>query len=81
MVTVLKIAVAGAVFALTVWFLEPASLWRAVAQVRGLELVICGSFALLGILVQWVKWQQLARIISPELNWTDGLYSLLGGLL
>ena len=79
MVTVLKIAVAGAVFALTVWFLEPASLWRAAAQVRGLELVICGSFALLGILVQWVKWQQLARSISPELNWTDGLYSLLGG--
>ena len=79
MLTLVKFAVAAASLCYVVWYLEPASLWKAAGLVNGGQWLVCGIMSLLGIAVQWLKWQRLARIKLPELSWTDGLYSLLGG--
>lgn len=79
MVNSLKILLAAVVFSYLVWYLDPAMLWEAIAQVEGGRLLICGVLALLGIGVQWLKWQYLARSILPNISWSDSLYSLLGG--
>ena len=79
MLTLVKFAVAAALLSYVVWYLEPASLWQAAGQINGGQWLVCGIMSLLGIAVQWLKWQRLVRIKLPELSWSDGLYSLLGG--
>ena len=79
MVISLKIAVAAVLFGYIAWYLDPVVLWAAASEVSKLQWLVCGLLALLGIGVQWLKWQQLARTKIPELSWSDGLYSLLGG--
>ena len=61
------------------WYLEPAALLLAAGQVGRDKVLICGAIALVGIGVQWMKWQLLLRHQIPEVNGRDALYSLLGG--
>ena len=76
----LKIALAMALIGYVTWYLEPASLLAAAGQVGGGRLLVGGLLALLGVGVQWIKWQRLLRTKMPEVSWVQGLYSLLGGL-
>ena len=61
------------------WYLEPAELLAVLGQVGRDKVLICGAIALVGIGVQWMKWQLLLRNQIPETNRRDALYSLLGG--
>ena len=74
-----KIILATALLGCAVWYLEPAALLAAAGQVGRDKLLICGAIALVGIGVQWMKWQLLLRNQIPEVNGRDALYSLLGG--
>ena len=70
---------AMALLGCAVWYLEPAELFVAAGKVGGDKVLICGAIALVGIGVQWLKWQLLLRNQIPEVNGRDALYSLLGG--
>ena len=74
-----KIALALALLGGAIWYLEPAELLAAAGQVGGDKVLICGAIALMGIGVQWMKWQLLLRDQIPEVDGRDALYSLLGG--
>ena len=74
-----KIILATALLGWAVWYLEPAELLSAAGQVGRDKVLICGAIALVGIGVQWIKWQLLLRDQIPEANRRDALYSLLGG--
>ena len=74
-----KIILAMALLGGAVWYLEPAELLAAAGQVGRDKVIICGAIALVGIGVQWMKWQLLLRNQIPEVNGRDALYSLLGG--
>ena len=74
-----KIILATALLGCAVWYLEPAELLAAAGQVGRDKVLICGAIALVGIGVQWMKWQLLLRNQIPEANGRDALYSLLGG--
>ena len=74
-----KIFLATGLLGCAVWYLEPAALLAAAGQVGRDKLLICGAIALVGIGVQWMKWQLLLRNQIPEVNGRDALYSLLGG--
>ena len=75
----LKASIAIVLFGFLVWFLKPELLLEAAGQVDGSRLLLCGAIALVGIGVQWIKWQRLLREQIPEAKWIEGLYSLLGG--
>ena len=75
----LKASIAIVLFGFLVWFLKPELLLEAAGQVDGSRLLLCGAIALVGIGVQWIKWQRLLRDQIPEAKWIEGLYSLLGG--
>lgn len=79
MVLFLKIALAIALIGYVAWYLEPASLIVAAGQVGGGRLLVGGLLALVGLGVQWIKWQRVVWTKMPEASWVEGLYSLLGG--
>ena len=79
MIIWLKIALATALLGCAVWYLKPDELLAAAGQVGGDKVLVCGAIALVGIGVQWIKWQLLLRPQIPEANGRDALYSLLGG--
>ncbi len=74
-----KIILATALLGWATWYLKPAELLAAVGQVGTDKVLICGVIALVGLGVQWMKWQLLLRDQIPETNRRDALYSLLGG--
>ena len=74
-----KIILAAALLGCAVWYLEPAELLAAAGRVGGDKVLICGAIALVGIGIQWMKWQLLLHNQIPEVNGRDALYSLLGG--
>ncbi len=74
-----KIILAMALLGWAAWYLEPAELLAVLGQVGRDKVLICGAIALVGIGVQWIKWQLLLRNQIPETNRRDALYSLLGG--
>jgi hypothetical protein len=74
-----KIILATVLLGCAVWYLEPAELLAAAGQVGRDKVLICGAIALVGIGVQWMKWQLLLHNQIPEVNGRDALYSLLGG--
>ena len=74
-----KIILATALLGWAAWYLEPAELLATAGQVGRDKVLICGAIALVGIGVQWIKWQLLLRNQIPEVNGRDALYSLLGG--
>lgn len=79
MIIWLKIALATALLGCAVWYLKPDELLAAAGQVGTDKVLVCGAIALVGIGVQWIKWQLLLRPQIPEANGRDALYSLLGG--
>lgn len=79
MIIWLKIILATALLGGAVWYLKPDELLVAAGQVGRDKVLICGAIALVGIGVQWLKWQLLLRHQIPEANGRDALYSLLGG--
>ena len=79
MIIWLKITLATALLGCAVWYLNPDELLAAAGQVGRDKVLICGAIALVGIGVQWIKWQLLLRPQIPEANGRDALYSLLGG--
>jgi hypothetical protein len=79
MVPLLKIAFALALLGYVVWYLEPASLLAGADLLERGQLLLCGVLGVLGIGVQWVKWQRLLRFQLPGAKWSEGLVSLLGG--
>ncbi len=79
MIIWLKIALAMALLGCAVWYLKPDELLAAAGQVGRDKVLVCGAIALVGIGVQWIKWQLLLRPQIPEANGRDALYSLLGG--
>lgn len=74
-----KILLSIALFGCVVWYLEPAALLAAAGQVGRDTVLLGGAIALVGIGVQWMKWQLLLQNQLPEVNRRDALYSLLGG--
>ena len=79
MIIWLKIALATALLGCAVWYLKPDELLAVAGQVGRDKVLVCGAIALVGIGVQWIKWQLLLRPQIPEANGRDALYSLLGG--
>ena len=79
MVVWAKIILAITLLGWAAWYLEPTGLLAALRQVGRNKVLICGVIALVGIGVQWMKWQLLLRDQIPEINRRDALYSLLGG--
>ena len=79
MIIWVKIALATALLGCAVWYLKPDELLAAAGQVGRDKVLVCGAIALVGIGVQWIKWQLLLRPQIPEATGRDALYSLLGG--
>lgn len=79
MIIWIKIALATALLGCAVWYLKPDELLAAAGQVGRDKVLVCGAIALVGIGVQWIKWQLLLRPQIPEATGRDALYSLLGG--
>ena len=63
-----------------VWyFVDPAQVWECLL---GADLIWVGggvAFGGLGLLVQWIRWQQLLSVARPGTSLRDGIESLLGG--
>ncbi len=74
-----KIILAVTLLGWAAWYLDPVELLAALGQVGRNKVLICGVIALVGIGVQWMKWQLLLRDQIPQTNGRDALYSLLGG--
>ena len=60
-------------------YLKPGRLWEVGKQIDSGWMAAAGLLAIVGLAVQWVKWQQLLRFFRPQTTWSEGLQSLLVG--
>ena len=61
------------------FYLKPAHLWRMLLQIELETICLAILLGVIGILVQWIKWQRLLRLHRPHTTWGDALHSLLIG--
>ena len=58
---------------------DPASAWESLRQVSPTRLCLAVAGGLLGLVAQWLKWQNLVSCVRPETTRREGLRSLLAG--
>ena len=64
--------------ALLVW-LKPVRLWGSLREVDPGLVFLAVLLGVVGVLVQWLKWQKLLNACRAETTWSEGLTSLLTG--
>lgn len=58
---------------------DPGSAWESLRHIAPDRLGLAVAGGLLGLAVQWIKWQKLVSCVRPETTRREGLRSLLAG--
>ena len=78
-IAVVRIVLSLGFLGLVWYYVDPARVWRSLLAA---DLIwVLGGVALggLGLLVQWIRWQQLLSVARPGSTPREGIESLLGG--
>ena len=79
MAVLCKVLVTVALLALIGIFLNPQQVWALLGEVQPWTLATIVGLSVIGLAIQWRKWQLLLASVRPQTTMTESLISLLVG--
>ena len=74
-----KVVISVALVAVLGLLLDPGSAWESLRQAEPTRICLAVAGGVLGLAVQWLKWQNLVSCVRPETTRGEGMRSLLAG--
>ena len=74
-----KILITALLLGVLLVILNPLRLWNNLFDIDPFLIGMALLLGVVGVLVQWIKWQHLLQFYYPEITWSEGLKSLLIG--